>query len=186
MYKDCKTEQSAARQRQLEQGLLRMMEKRRYEDISVSDLCEYLDIPRKSFYRYFSSKDGALYAMLDHVMMDFFQEGIRIDVPDTAVGDLDRFFAFWYHNKELLDVLQKSQLSGVFVERATSLALRERMMPKQMQKLPKELQEMAMSFSVCGLLAMVLQWHQQGFQVSVDEITKLAKTMLAQPLLPMS
>ena len=49
-----------------EQGLLAMMEHRSFEEISVSDLCERMGIPRKSFYRYFSSKDGALMALLDH------------------------------------------------------------------------------------------------------------------------
>ena len=41
------------------------------EEISVSDLCDRLNIPRKSFYRYFSSKDGALFALLDHTLMEF-------------------------------------------------------------------------------------------------------------------
>ena len=39
MYKLCKTEQSANRQRQLEQGLLSMMAETQYDQISVSDLC---------------------------------------------------------------------------------------------------------------------------------------------------
>ena len=97
MYKVCKTEQSARRQRQLEQGLLEMMQHSRYEDISVSDLCDYLEVPRKSFYRYFSSKDGALYALLDHTMMGFFETGIGASgtIPGTQIGDLERFFAFW-------------------------------------------------------------------------------------------
>ena len=60
MYKICQTEQSTRRQRELEQGLLRLMLHKNYEDISVSDLCDHMQIPRKSFYRYFSSKDGAL------------------------------------------------------------------------------------------------------------------------------
>ena len=51
MYKLCKTEQSAGRQRELEQGLLHLMLKNRYEDISVSDLCNFMKIPRNSFYR---------------------------------------------------------------------------------------------------------------------------------------
>ena len=65
MYKLCKSEQSAARQRWLEQGLLQEMLLRRYEDISISDLCARLQIPRKSFYRYFTNKDGALFALID-------------------------------------------------------------------------------------------------------------------------
>ena len=35
MYKRCITEQSARRQRELEQGLLEVMATRRYEDITI-------------------------------------------------------------------------------------------------------------------------------------------------------
>ena len=85
MYKLCKTEQSAQRQRQLEEGLLAAMKTKRYEEITISDLCEQMDIPRKSFYRYFSSKDGALHALIDHTLLDFEQHtGI---LSGNAAGD---------------------------------------------------------------------------------------------------
>ena len=71
MYKMCKTEQSARRQRELELGLLEAMKTQRYEDISISELCGTLGIPRKTFYRYFDSKDGALYGMIDHTLLDY-------------------------------------------------------------------------------------------------------------------
>ena len=45
MYKICQTEQSTHRQRKLEQGLLQLMLHKNYEDISVSDLCEYMNVP---------------------------------------------------------------------------------------------------------------------------------------------
>jgi len=185
MYKLCKTEQSAGRQRELEQGLLHLMLKNRYEDISVSDLCDFMKIPRKSFYRYFSSKDGALYALLDHTMMGFFESGRHSPDVGTALGDLDQFFVFWYAHKDLLGALQRSGLSGILVERATSLALRERLMPGYIREWSPEMQQLALSFSVCGLLSMVIQWYQQGFRASPEEMAKVARTMLSQPLIPL-
>ena len=71
MYKLCKTEQSAKRQKLLEKGLLEAMHSQCYEDISVSDLCQKMGISRKSFYRYFSGKEGALEALLEHTLMEF-------------------------------------------------------------------------------------------------------------------
>ena len=71
MYKLCVSEQSAQRQRELEAGLLELMQTRSYEDITVSDLCDHLEIPRKAFYRYFSGKDGALHALLDHTLLEY-------------------------------------------------------------------------------------------------------------------
>lgn len=183
MYKICQTEQSYMRQRELEQGLLRLLQKRRYEDISVSDLCTYLQIPRKSFYRYFSSKDGALYALLDHTMMDF-QFSDRHGLNGSAPGELDRYFLFWYEHRDLLDALQRSSLSGILVERATNFALKERMMPRYMLTLDSHLQGIAISFAICGLMSMIIQWHSQGFPLSPAEMTQLATNMLTRPLLP--
>ena len=51
MYKLCKTEQSARRQRELEEGLLSAMKLWRYDEITISDLCEQMEIPRKAIYR---------------------------------------------------------------------------------------------------------------------------------------
>lgn len=185
MYKLCKTEQSAARQRQLEQGLLQAMQTKRYEDISISELCDRLGVPRKSFYRYFSGKDGALAALLDHTLIEFSQS-----IPlsnkvrhNTAIGELERYFRFWQERKPLMDALQRSGLSGMLVVRSTNHAIQERMMPRYLQGLPVNVQELAMTFCVCGLLSMVIQWHHRGYQESVDEMAKIAAMMLTKPLI---
>ena len=184
MYKLCKTEQSSARQRELEKGLLQLMTKQRYENITVSSLCDKLDIPRKSFYRYFSGKDGALYALLDHTMLEF-SFGSLSSGHGTATGDLEQFFFFWYSQKALLDVLQRSGLSGILVERATALAMRERMMPRNFMGLDAGTQAIALSFAVCGVMSMVIQWHHTGFRQTPQEMTRLATAFLSKPLLPM-
>jgi AcrR family transcriptional regulator len=185
MYKLCKTEQSAQRQRQLEKGLLDMMLQHRYEDISVSDLCDYLDVPRKSFYRYFSSKEGALYAMLDHSMMDFYtSKGNPAGALNgSQIGDLNRYFAFWLERRDLLNALLRNNLGGTLVERAMDLSMREQLMPIYMKNMPKELQHMALSFAVTGLLSMVIQWHHQGFKTTVAEMTRIAEGILTRPLI---
>lgn len=186
MYKLCKTEQSAQRQRQLERGLLEMMKHHRFEEISVSDLCDRLQLPRKSFYRYFSSKDGALFALLDHTLMEFYNtgslEGLRGGMP---VEDLERFFRFWKEHRILIDALQRSNLSGMLVERAVSLAKQEQLMPGYVRAWEDTLKDVAMSFAVCGLMSMVLQWHREGYnRVPTEKMAQAAVTMLSRPLIP--
>ena len=185
MYKLCKPEQSAQRQRQLEQGLLQAMLEYRYEDISVSDLCDLLQVPRKSFYRYFSGKDGALYALLDHTMMEFFHTGIGAEGMMTwgRNGDLNRYFLFWRQHGVLLDALQRNGLSGILVERAMDLSLREGLMPGKLRKLQPQSRQLAMTFTVCGLMSMVLRWHEQGFQMSPEEMAEIAVSILTEPLI---
>lgn len=181
MYKLCKSEQSARRQRELELGLLKAMKTREYEDISISELCDQMQIPRKSFYRYFSNKDGALMALLDHTLMEYEQ------IPDSgsdSPGDLERFFAFWHDHRELLEALIRSRLAGILVERATHHAIRERLMPKYLLNADSRSQQLAMTFAVCGLLSMVMQWHHDGYQETPEQMAKLATMMLTRPLIP--
>lgn len=185
MYKLCKTEYSSERQRELEQGLLQQMYRRRFDEISVSDLCLELNIPRKSFYRYFASKEGALFSLLDHTIMEFYEEGQFQGLHGgTPKGDLERFFKFWYDKRDLLDALQRSNLSGVLVERCTLLAGREQLAPSLMQGQDKFKQDTAIAFAVCGLLAMVFQWHSRGFHASPAQMAEVAVSMLSRPLLP--
>ena len=184
MYKLCQTDQSTRRQRQLEHGLLQLMQKQNYEDISVSDLCEYMQIPRKCFYRYFSSKDGALYALIDHMLADFFQMPLPEEkTRGTGLDELKLFFQFWYENRGFLDALQRSGLSGILVERATNFSLIEGYMPQKFRAIPQHLRETAMSFAVCGLMAMMFTWHRQGYRTTVEELTNQAVELLTTPLL---
>jgi len=187
MYKLCKTEQSAARQRQLEQGLLEAMKQKRYDEISISDLCDRMEIPRKSFYRYFTGKDGALQALIDHTLMEFadYTELYRQGKVRTIQLDLESFFQFWVQRKDLLDVLARSGLSGLLVNRAVAFALTDDVLP--MRFLPNEnhtMQQHITMFGVCGLMSMVLNWHDTGYAIPAQEMARVAVRMISRPLFP--
>ena len=107
MYKLCKTEQSAKRQKQLEQGLLEMMKTVHYDEIMVIDLCNQLGIPRKAFYRYFTGKEGALHALIDHTMMEYegFSQTKQQGKRRNLQLELESFFQFWEEHRVFLDAL---------------------------------------------------------------------------------
>ncbi len=185
MYKLCKTEQSAQRQRQLEAGLLDAMGSCPYEDITVSDLCDRLQIPRKSFYRYFTGKDGALQALLDHTLMEYGQYILshQQEIARPVDMDLESFFQFWLDHRKLLDALQRNGYMGLFIERSVAFALTDEILPRRF--LPgedRQMQENITGFAVCGLMAMVVTWHRQGFDQQPRELSRMAIRMLSQPL----
>ena len=185
MYKICKTEQSALRQRELEEGLLQAMGNCHYEQISVSDLCERCGIPRKAFYRYFSGKDGALYALIDHTLLQY--EGFY--AADTGVNvrsyqtDLERFFQFWLQQKPLLDALKRSNISGVLVTRAIEHSLSDVGIPARfLNAQDQAARRHVIMFGVCGLMSMVLDWHESGYELSPGEMSVIAVKLLTHPL----
>lgn len=184
MYKLCKTEQSARRQRQLELGLLKAMQQRSYEEISISELCESMCVPRKSFYRYFSSKDGALYALIDHTLMEY-ESFARETGVRTLLKDLERFFRFWQQNSGLVSALERSGLSGLLVQRAVAYSLRDVVSSVRfLADDTKGMKDQVMTFAVCGLLTMMLQWHQEGYKIPAREMAEVAQRMVTRPLFP--
>ena len=185
MYKLCKTEQSAQRQRQLEEGLLTAMKTRRYEEITISDLCAQMEIPRKSFYRYFSSKDGALYALIDHTLEDF--ERRTSTLHDKGKGDiyqdLRNFFEFWREQKPLLDVLAHSGISVVLIHRALLRAQSDHVRTIYSASMEQTaMQQYAATFAICGQMSMVTRWHRSGYSESPEEMAKIATALLTKPL----
>lgn len=185
MYKQCKTEQSAGRQRELEQGLLQAMSVQQYEEISVSDLCVKIGIPRKSFYRYFSGKEGALHALVDHSLMEYegYVTAARSPQERPLVNDLESFFRFWVQKKPLLDALQRSGLSGVLIERAISHAIGEvEMSGKYLSIAHRSMREQIIMFSTCGLMSMVLNWHKEGYPETPAQMGRTAARLLTEPL----
>lgn len=187
MYKLCKTEESARRQRQLEQGLLTMMAEKEYEQISVSDLCDAMQVPRKSFYRYFASKDGALYALIDHTLMEY--ESTTLNHTDSeqrsVQRELTQFFQFWIEKKSFLDALQKSRMSGMLVARSMNHATAMYGIPARF--LPDdhpEVRRQVILFCVSGLMSMVLSWHHEGYPQSAAQMAAIATRLLSRPLFP--
>ncbi len=182
MYKLCVSEQSAQRQRELEAGLLDLMQARRYEDITVSDLCEHLGIPRKAFYRYFSGKDGALHALLDHILLEYPQ----LDSPTSDAGvrsSMETYFRFWKDQKPLLDVLARNELTSLLIERSLILTTVEGSI--SVRRSPNDdplTHEHMIVFALTGLLSLVISWHRSGFEESIPRMAASAHRLLLQPL----
>lgn len=185
MYKICKTEQSAARQRELEQFLMKEMLTKHFDDISISDLCDGINIPRKAFYRYFSGKRGALHALIDHTLIDFDRmtllAGQNKEMPQRRY--LELFFRFWQGQKELLDAIERSGLWEELMYRTVDYAQTE--LNRSHRFLPKDLQDEGAyltRFTVYGMMSVVQSWYRQGFPQSPEYMSSMSVKYLSAAL----
>ena len=187
MYKLCKSEHSALRQREMEQQLLKMMGTVRYEDITVSDLCTQAGFSRKAFYRYFSGKEGALYALIDHTLWELDSFPFTENTGRNASREkMVWFFQFWKNQKLLLDALDFSGISELLMKRMLVYAMSgpgviRHFLTYRNSNLAAE--EYAMTFGVCGLASIAFEWHRRGYQQSPEEIGEIALELLTKPLL---
>ena len=65
-----------------------------------------------------------------------------------------------------------------------SLAKQEELMPGYVKDWERIVQDISMSFVVCGLMSMVIQWHKDGYRIPVEKMAQTAVAMLSRPLIP--
>jgi len=187
MYKLCKTEESSKRQREIEQVLLGLMKQKRYDDISVSEICEKANVPRKSFYRYFDGKDGAMQSLLTHTITDFHSFDMHSDKKErrTLQGEFEEFFLFWKEKRDFLEAFDNSQLIGLLVENSTNYAMSEFINIQKFLSGGEEMEKVhVFQFTICGLMTLTIGWYRSGFAESVPEIARTAARLISKPLFP--
>ena len=184
MYKLCKTEVSSKRQREIEQILLSLMKEMRYEDISVTEICERANMPRKSFYRYFDGKDGAMQSLLYHTLSDFNTIHIAWNSTDRKLSEeFEQLFIFWKSKKDLLDAFDKSGFIGLLVDSATAYAMEEfDDVKKYMADSEVSEKIIAYQFVICGIMTMMINWYRSGFAESIPNIARTATKIITKPL----
>ncbi len=185
MYKLCKTEESSKRQRQIEGVLLNLMREKRYDDISVSEICERANMPRKSFYRYFDGKEGAMQSLIMHTMTDFHSFTMYFEKKEkrTLQGEFEEFFLFWKEKREFLEAFDKSQLIGLLVENATNYSMSEFVNIRKFLSDGDEREKIhVFQFAICGLMTLTIDWYRSGFAESVPEIARVAARLISKPL----
>lgn len=158
-YRHCATEGAAERQRQFENALLTLLETKGLEQISIQEICSQVGLSRKSFYRYFSGKEGCLEALVDHAILDFagfsFTEG-------QIQQMLEQFFSYWYQRKGLLDALTRHGRENLLFNRAILCADQEYGIRDFFREENGTYERSV--FFISGLFGVLQSWHGDGCQ----------------------
>lgn len=179
MYKPCSSEKSALQQRKFEECMIDLMLENHYDSISVSELCRYAGMSRKTFYRLFDTKADVIYAMVDHRIID-----AAAYVPEAGMkdGGLHRFFGYWRTQKKFLDALSAANISTLLTQRAILYTMKEA--PDCRHMFGSDGEENSwetMIFYLSGMFALVLDWHGRGFARHIDELCDLCMNLLTTP-----
>lgn len=176
MYKLCVTEKSARNQVALEQAFLRLSLSRRYDDITITDICQEAGLSRKVYYRLFENKNDVLYALIDHTL-----GGLEAYEPDME--PLHRFCRYWKEQRLLLDALDLTQCNALLLERAIRFVLNYN--PSSLTDIYPDLlswNRTTQVFLIAGLFGAMLDWHARGFDLSVEEVSRSLEALLTTRL----
>lgn len=176
MYKICHTEASSRRQRELEALLLEMMNRQPYEKITLTELCLEYQIPRKTFYRYFPTKEDCLLALIDHTLADCNTVALRGWNGSTSLDAcaLLQFFRYWLDHKAFLNAIRDNGLQHLLLNRTTVIVD----WMKENNSFHQFARDQVEYFIAHGLMMTVLRWHQFEFPENPEKMAAVFGNLL--------
>lgn len=177
MYKLCHTEESSRRQRELAQGLLTALQTQPYKKLTLTALCRQLEVPRKTFYRYFPTKDDCLLALIDHTLSDCNDIALKGWNGSVALDEevQRRFFRYWQEHSAFLDMIRDNDLQHLLLIRTAVIV--DRM--KERSSFDSFSRNQVEYFIAHGLMATVLRWHHFGFPESPEKMAAVFGSLLS-------
>ena len=101
----------------LEEALFDLLAtKKSLQNISIAELSEHAQIARRTFYRYYHSKEEVLTNYLDRLIQDYIIE-LQTEKLVDFEGLVNLFFQYWSQYTEPLKILQDASLQVLVLQR---------------------------------------------------------------------
>ncbi len=185
MYKICKNEQSAQRQKYIAECMVQLWKREPYRQISVTDICRQASIPRKTFYRYFESKEDVFLFLCEYLLMQYenYSASDCNKQCSALQKDFENFFAFNKQQTDLWEILQRDNMAHQVIEWVVSQIIEHDRLGRMFQHSQDRLvQYMKISFFTHGLFALFFDWKKRAYINSSKEMAQLAMQLMNKPL----
>lgn len=162
----------------LVQGFLELLEKYRFEDISVKQLCESAQIRRATFYTHFADKYEFLSFFIQEMRKEFLEhiQGIHSEMSNPAGSYCDKLFhetmLFFEAHPQLVQNLQDSQMLPVMMDIFAETVQKDvyDYLCSRPEKEDDNIMQMKACFYAGGLLQLVRLWMKNPKEFQVAEI----------------
>ncbi len=173
------------RRKQIEEQFYKMLKAMPYQEISITDLCIDLGIPRKIFYKFYRDKEDCLNSILDSV----YRESLTYTVSTIPNWSLSLnsavvILTYWKSKKEFLDIIDSNDMISLFIKRAIVFSLREDVTTAALLDRPDiPCDQDVLTSYICSHFAMILGWHSRGFDTPLEEMAKKYLRIATQPMI---
>ena len=155
------------------EALFSLMEEKNIEKITVDELCEKGGIGRATYFRNFKSKDEIITA---YIAMKWREYESKHKLKEHQLSDsyrVKRYFDFCYSMREKNDLIIGQGHNGAI------LAAYEIIITDSDTNEPTDTYENY--YLAYGLFGIFIKWAKNGYNESVDEMTKIFIGLISQP-----
>ena len=184
MYKQPQTGRALRRQAELEESLLTLLRSQDYARVTVTDICRQANIPRRTFYHYFNSKDEILDAVVENLMLSCnlitmfdFESGVEA-VRESYL----RFFLFWAEHRDFLELLLKQGLEGRLILFTSQWLHDGNVLLPFPRHMNPELMVLGRSVASSGFFSLLFHWCRTGFRETPEEMAEYVTWFMTHPL----
>ena len=184
MAKQCATEKTMERQNRIGKVLELMMMEMDYDDIFVSDLCSRAGISRRSFYRYFNSKEDVLRFVLEDIIRDCHLQIVLMFCPERSLEDrLTEFLIYWKEKQShWLEILTRNHQEGLLIDMYLDWTRDEYLKGREFQTMTRNQIDISLEYATTGLLMTVFRWGRLGFKKSPREMASSIAVVMTRPI----
>jgi len=167
--------------RLIRQTLIFLMSKKKYDDITVKDICEKANLSRMTFYRNYSSKDDIFKEYTDERFQDFYFIISKDDVLnlDTFSIQLFEYLKKYQTQIEILRTANKEFMLLNQFRNYSSYLLAKFKLESKYNRVNKDL----VLFLAGGLYSLLLSWLENKMKQSPQEMADLFVSLIKKPLL---
>ncbi len=166
----------AVTKRMVQEGLMRLLEKKPLEKINVTQLCQEAGINRTTFYRYYELPRDVLTEMQNK----FFEETLEHFQNPLTASDIERFFACLSEHAALVKLFfqynSDADWMNIFAQIYNSFP--EKKMLKAFQNLDENSVELLSTYLAGGTYFLARKWIMEDIPMSPKEVAALALSVL--------
>ena len=173
MYNESRNPQVLFSLEAMTKGLFTCLQNKRYEQVSVSEICAQAGISRRTFYRDCEGKED-LILFACHTLIRRLLESVDFQSTD-ALNLYRNFFSFWQEHSLFLASVRRNGFSDMFARSFIGICNREMRFPIQENAVkdhpePEKIRAFSNSFILGGLVQMLLSWADDEFRSPAEDL----------------
>lgn len=158
-------------------AFLYLLQRYKFEEITVTRICQDANVARVTFYRNFQTKEDILRLYIRMLVDDYFSK-----IKDTGNFDHENlarsYFKYWREESDLIELLNKNDISSLLLDEFSSAKpylsdIRiENSIVCQL-----ELTEVGLyyfhAYNHAGLWRLIFLWNDRNYRESIEEMTSI-------------
>ena len=172
-----------ARQSQawLTEALLRLMERKPFAEITVTEITQKAGLSRRTFYRIFTTREEVLAHYADTLYAEFVEQ-LQARPACDYQEVMRLYFQFWYTHKSFLMLLKRNDLLPMIAQQYGRYFPEVFRLVKADHPLAHDPEALsyAMAYSAGGLFSLLLRWAENGMEKTPEEMMALVEKAIKQ------